>query len=252
LSIATSDTRGPPRGAALSATFASWAIRGQYSLVEWRLLEGVPAEDVRRLIQVARRRTFRRGEVVFHRDDPGDSMHLIASGRFAVRVMAPLGDQVTIAVRGPGESFGEMALVGGGRRLATVEALDSAETYCVYKDDFDLLRRSYPQVTELVIVFLTNEVRMLNERLIEALYVGADLRVLRRLSEVAALYRQESKSDIVVPLTQEQLATLAGTSRATVNATLGDAQRRGIIDLRRGKISVRDPAALAARGRIAH
>jgi CRP-like cAMP-binding protein len=177
-------------------------------------------------------------------------MHLIASGRFAVRVMAPLGDQVTIAIRGPGESFGEMALVGGGRRAATVEALDVAETYCVYKDDFEQLRRSYPQVTELVIAFLTNEVRMLNERLVEALYVSAELRVLRRLSEVVALYGNESNGDIVVPLTQEQLATLAGTSRATVNATLGDAQKRGIIELRRGKICVRDLSALAARARL--
>ena len=220
--------------------------------MEWRLLEGVPAADVGRLIQVARRRRFRRGEVVFHRDDPGDSMHLISAGRFAIRILAPLGDQVTIAIRGPGESFGEMALVGGGRRSATVEALDAAETFCVYKTDFDELRRSHPRVTELVITFLTNEVRMLNERLVEALYVSAELRVLRRLSEVVALFGSGADGDIVVPLTQEELATLAGTSRATVNATLGDAQRRGILELGRGKVHVRDVDALAARARIRH
>ena len=105
--------------------------------MEWRLLQGVPEEEVRRLLQVARRRTFRRGEVVFHRDDPADSLHLVVKGRFAVRVMTPLGDQATIAVRGPGDSFGEMALVGpGARRSATVEALEGAETFCVYEGDF--------------------------------------------------------------------------------------------------------------------
>jgi CRP-like cAMP-binding protein len=113
--------------------------------VEWRLLQGVPAEEVRRLIAHARRRTFRRGEVVFHRDDPADSMHLIVKGRFAIRVMTPLGAQATIAVRGPGESFGEMALVGGGaRRSATVEALEAAETFCVYEREFARLRREHP------------------------------------------------------------------------------------------------------------
>src|SRR5581483_8871557 len=105
--------------------------------VEWRLLEGVPPDQVRELLQVARRRRFARNEVVFHRDDPGDSLHLIQRGRFAVRVMTPLGDTATIAVRGPGESFGEMALVAdGGRRSATVAALEEAETIAVYRDDF--------------------------------------------------------------------------------------------------------------------
>src|SRR5260221_4818487 len=109
--------------------------------VEWRLLSGVPEEEVRRLIQVARRRRFSRGEVVFHRDDPADSMHLVVKGRFAIRVMTPLGEPATIAVRGPGDSFGEMALVGGGRRSATVEALEEAETVSVYEGDFNRLRR---------------------------------------------------------------------------------------------------------------
>src|SRR5712691_13200605 len=133
--------------------------------VEWRLLHGVPEEEVRRLLQVARRRRFRRGEVVFHRDDPADSLHLVVKGRFAIRVMTPLGDQATIAVRVPGDSFGEMALVGeGARRSATVEALERAETFCVYEGEFQRLRRQHPRVTEMVIGFLANEVRMLNER----------------------------------------------------------------------------------------
>lgn len=218
--------------------------------MEWRLLEGVPEEEVRRLLQVARRRRFHRGEVVFHRDDPADSLHLVSKGRFAVRVMTPLGDQATIAVRWPGESFGEMALVGAGaRRSATVEALEEAETFCVYEGEFVRLRREYPQVTELVIGFLANEVRMLNERLLEALYVPAERRVLRRLNELARLYSQDGDGQVEIPLTQEELAGLAGTSRATVNAVLGDAQKRGLVELRRGKTRILDRDQLARRAR---
>jgi CRP-like cAMP-binding protein len=54
--------------------------------VEWRLLAGVPPEQVRELLQAARRRRFSRNEVVFHRDDPGDSLQLIEKGRFSVPV----------------------------------------------------------------------------------------------------------------------------------------------------------------------
>ncbi len=91
--------------------------------MQWRLTEGVPDEAVRQLLSIARRRRFSRHEVVFHRDDPADSMHLVSKGHLAVQIMTPLGDTATIAIRGPGDSFGETALIAGEpRRAATVQS----------------------------------------------------------------------------------------------------------------------------------
>lgn len=217
--------------------------------MEWRLLEGVPGEEVRRLLSVARRRSFRKGEVVFHRLDPADSLHLVSKGRFKVQVTTPLGEPATIAVRGPGDSFGEMAIVGeGAKRSATVEALEEAETFCVVESEFRRLRREHPGVDQLLIDFLANEVRMLNERLLEALYVPADGRVLRRLVELVRLYGS-GDGEVVIPLTQEELAGLAGASRPTVNHVLRALQEKGLVELRRGKTIVTDPDALAVRAR---
>ena len=216
--------------------------------MEWRLLESVPPEQLSELLQVARRRHFARNEVVFHRDDPGDSVHLIHSGRFAIRVMTPLGDTATIAIRGPGESFGEMALVAGeARRTATVAALEAAETLSVYRTDFELLRRRHPEIDSLLFQFLTNEVRMLNERLLEALYVSVEKRVRRRLLELSELYA--TSDGAAIELTQETIAELAGASRPTVNQVLRDEERRGTIELGRGRIGIRDADALARRAR---
>jgi CRP-like cAMP-binding protein len=217
--------------------------------MEWSLLDGLPSEDVRQLLEVARRRHFSRNEVVFHRDDPGDSLHLIAKGRFAIHVMTPLGETATIAVRRPGESFGEMALVSEhARRSATVAALEDAETFAVYRTEFDHLCDRHPSVKNVLIAFLSNEVRLLNERLLEALYVPVERRVLRRLVELARVYGSEDDQPSV-PLTQEVLAELAGTSRATVNRVLNDEARRGTIALERGKTQVLDLDALARRAR---
>ena len=145
--------------------------------MRWRLVEGVPEEDVRRLISVARRRTFGRGEVVFHREDPADSLHLVQKGRFAIRIMTPLGETATIAVRGPGDSFGEMALVDdSARRSATVAALEDAETLAVYQAEFHRLRKEHPQVDRVLIAFLAAEVRRQNELLLEALYIPVERR----------------------------------------------------------------------------
>jgi CRP/FNR family cyclic AMP-dependent transcriptional regulator len=217
--------------------------------VRWRLIAGIPEEEVRRLLAIARRRSFSRNEVVFHRDDPADSLHLIQKGRFAIRIMTPLGETATLAVRGPGESFGEMALVSeDARRSATVAALEEAETFAIYQSDFGRLRRQYPGVNEVVIAFLANEVRVLNERLLEALYVPVERRVLRRLVELAALY-PGSNGRTLIPLTQEVLAELAGTSRATVNKVLNEEQQRGTVALERGKTIVLDADALVRRAR---
>lgn len=215
--------------------------------MRWKLVAGVPEEEVRRLISVARRRTFSRGEVVFHRDDPADSLHLVQKGRFAVRIMTPLGDTSTIAIRGPGDSFGEMALVDAdARRSATVAALEEAETLAVYQAEFHRLRKEHPQIDRVLMAFLAGEVRRQNELLLEALYVPVERRVLRRLVELTNTY---ARPDGGIPLTQEQLAELAGTSRATVNKVLRDEQVRGTVELQRGKTLVLKPDELARRAR---
>ena len=217
--------------------------------MEWRLLAGVPAEQVRELLQIARRRRFARNEVVFHRDDPGDSLHLIEKGRFSIRVMTPLGEVATIAVRGPGESFGEMALIAAEpRRSATVTALEEAETFAVYRAEFERLRRQQPQIDRLLFRFLTNEIRLLNERLLEALYLPVEKRVRRRLLELARLYPAEDGKPLIT-LTQEALAELTGATRATVNQILREEERRGTLQLQRGKTRILDPEALAKRAR---
>jgi len=215
--------------------------------MHWRLFEGIPEADVQRLVSVSRRRSFSRNEVVFHRDDPADSLHLIEKGRFAIRIVTPLGDTVKIAVRGPGESFGEMALVAVARRAATVVALEQAQTLAVYKDDFQQLRADHRSVDQLLFAFLVGEVRMLNERLVEALYLPVERRVLRRLRELTESATQEPPLE--VPLTQEELAELAGTTRATINRILREEVKRGTIKLERGRTIVLDPEQIARRAR---
>ena len=219
--------------------------------MEWWLLENVPEEDVRRLLHVARRRTFRRGEVVFHQHDPGDSLHLIVKGRFAIRAVTPLGEHATVAIRGPGDVFGEMALFSDeDRRSATVEALEDAETFAVYEGDFTKLCREHPEVSELLIRLLVNSLRAMNTRLLEALYVPAERRILARINELCDVYQPGSDGYVDIPLSQDELAELAGTSRATVNVVLGEAQRRGLVELHRGRIRCLNRDELRRRARL--
>jgi CRP-like cAMP-binding protein len=219
-------------------------------MVEVQLFRDLPEAELRRLVAVARRRRFRRGEVVFHRGDPADSLHLIARGRFAARVSTQLGETVTVSVQGPGEAFGELALIEQGvARSTSVVALEAGETYAVHQEDFERLRRSYPAVNEVLVRLLARRLRQTSELLVEGLFLPAETRVLRRLCELAALYGQ-GLPGTVVPLTQDDIAGLAGTSRATVNRVLRAEAGRGTVELARGRTIILDPAALAARGRV--
>ena len=212
--------------------------------MEFPLLADLPPEDVRQLLSIARRRTFARGEVVFHRDDPADSLHLVVRGRFGARVLTPLGDSVLVDVLGPGQSFGELALLTDARRSATVEALEAGETRSVFRDDFAVLQRQHSGVKDVLLRLLAEQLRRSTDRVVEAHYVDAETRVRRRLVELASAY-----DGGVVPLKQEDIAALAGTSRATVNRVLREEERHGAVALARGRTTVVGLEALESRCR---
>ena len=220
-------------------------------MVEWPLLSDLAPEDVRQLLSIARRRTFDKGEVVFHRDDPAESLHLIVRGRFAARVSTQAGDSVLLGVLGPGQTFGELALLlPGERRSATVSALEDGETRSVFRDDFARLQQSHPGVKDVLLRLLAEQVRRTSDRIVEAHHVDADTRVRRRLCELAETY-SDGDGVAVVPLTQDDLASMAGTSRATVNRVLREEQESEAVSLQRGRVTLLDVEALRGRCRWA-
>ncbi len=184
------------------------------------LFQDLPEPELRRLVAIAKRRRFGRSEVVFHRGDPADTLHLIVRGRFIARVETSVGDTVTVSVHGPGEAFGELALLDPEQsRSTTISAVEPSETFAVHRDDFTRLRGEYPSVNEVLVRLLAGRLRRMNDLYVEALFADAETRVLRRLHELAVLYGKGAPGT-VISLSQQEIAGLAGTSRATVNRVL--------------------------------
>src|SRR3954470_729007 len=207
-------------------------------------------EERRQLISAARRRRFARNEVVFHEGDPASSLHLLISGHVSIRVAMPDGNSVTVAIVGPGQTFGELALLGKqDRRAATVTALEGCETLSLQKERFDELRLGHPRLDRLLAEILADEVRRLDSRLLEFLYLPADKRVLRRLVSLARMYSDGGREAVTVPLTQDVIASMAGTSRPTTNQALRAVEGAGVIAIGRSKIQHMALAALLRRAR---
>lgn len=216
--------------------------------MKWPLLSGLSEDELQRVLRDARRRSFTKGEVIFHEGDPGDTLHLISSGRVAVKVTTPLGEVATLLILGAGEFFGELALLHTDKsRTATVVAMEPTETRSILREEFDSLRKVNPQVTEMLVQILAEKVRRYSGHLLEALYVPADGRVLRQLVSLSEAYSPSDSGPVEIPLTQQDLAGLAGTSRATVNRVLREEQERGTVKLSRSRTVVLDPASIARR-----
>ena len=199
----------------------------------------------REVLAVAAWRRFDRGVVLFHEGEAGGSLYVLMRGQVAIRVTTPDGDTATLNVIGPGAAFGELSLLDPATmRTATVQAIEPVQTLVLQRADFERLRRSYPSVDRLLVEYLAAQVRRLSERLTEALCLEARTRVLRRLLDLASVFDSGP-----VPVTQEEISTMAGTTRPTVNRVMQDLAQAGIIELRRGRFIVVDSTALVRAAR---
>jgi CRP/FNR family transcriptional regulator, cyclic AMP receptor protein len=217
---------------------------------EPRLLQGLPPEEHRKLVERAKRRTYAAGELVFQEGDPADWLFMVERGRLAAMVTSADGREMTFAIVGEDEVFGELALLtGSGHRAATVRALEPTETLAIHRRDFEHLRQRHRAVSDLLIDILAQRVLKLSAQLEEALYLPVQTRILRRLVELARSYGQ-GQGPTVIPLTQEDIAGLAGTARATVNRILRAERNRGTVSLEKRRITVLDLESLVRRARM--
>ncbi len=215
------------------------------------LLGGLTEEQRRSVTSRMVRRTFRKGDALFFEGDLGDTLHVLQQGTVAVQTSTPRGDVVTLSVLGPGASFGEQALISSdARRTATVVALEACETRVLHRADFDDLRARYPAVDRVLVDLLAAHVRRVSKDLVEALYTPVETRLVNRLVELADLFGSQQSSastePVTIPVRQEDLATMAGTTRPTANKVLRLLADQGTVALARGSIVVLDRARLRA------
>jgi len=143
-------------------------------------------------------------------------------------------------VRGPGETFGEFALLESkARRTVTVAALEAGETLSVGGDAYRALLDEYPELKDVLVALLAERLRYSDERILAAHFLDADARVRWALLQLVPIYG--GGNHVVVPLTQESLAELAGTARGTVNRVLREEQERGVVTLERARVRILDP-----------
>ena len=207
--------------------------------MRWTVFEQIDPVEVQQLLRLSRRRRFRKGESVLHEGDPADSLHLIDSGYVSVRVTTPAGDVATLQMLGPGDHFGDLVMIAGDRRSATVTAASKLETLELRYSDLERFRREHPAFERALLVAVAQQLRRTSASLLESMYLPAAARIARRLGDLRALYGSD-----LIPLTQDDLAGLSGATRQTVNQVMTDLRQKSIVELSRGKVRILDPTGL--------
>lgn len=202
--------------------------------------------ELRDVARVAVPRSWRKGEVVFHEGDPGDTCYLVRSG--AVLLTRQHGDGRTIALAElrAGALFGELAMFGAEARSATAQAIEDTTAVALLAGDLQRLIRTNPEIALTLLASIAERVRRTNERLSQQSFQTVAGRVASALLAQSAARQAEGAGDrdVLIRATQAEIAGLAGTSRESASRFLATLERAGVVTLGRGKLTVHDPARL--------
>lgn len=210
------------------------------------ILAGLSEEDLTAVAAVSISRTFRAGEVVFREGDGGDTCYIVRSGLARAVRQHSDGRSITLSHFGAGDIFGELAMFDEEPRSATVDVIEDAEVVAIPGRDMQRLMREYPEITVKLNAALAQRLRATNERLARQSFQTVQSRVAAVLAQMVASARgvNEGESDVVITLTQADLAKLAGSSRESASRFLATLERSGVISQGRGRLTVHDPGAL--------
>jgi CRP-like cAMP-binding protein len=199
----------------------------------------------RAILSICSTRSYARGAQIMRQHEESDELHLLTAGHVAIRRAATGGASFLVAVLGPGSAYGESALAGRRRRMASATALDDVEVTVVPREGFEELRDREPAVERFLVELMDWQLHLLMVRLAESASVPADKRVLRRVVELGRAFGDPSRASVMVPLAQEDVASLASVTRPTANRVLQAASQRDLLQLGWRRIVVPDLGRLA-------
>ncbi len=211
------------------------------------LLSDLEAGELERIAQVAIPRSFPKGARVFHEGDRSDACYVIREGEVRVTREHSDGRAIALATLGPGELVGELAMLDGGVRSASVEALTDIELLAVSAADMKGLLERNADITTKLVVALAQRLRETNERISRQSFQTVPSRVAGVLSQlVSADSAEPGRDGVTIRMNQADLAQLAGTSRESVSRFLAILERAGVVRVGRGRVTVLEPPRLRA------
>src|SRR3954447_22874492 len=209
------------------------------------LFAELSGSELERIAAVAIPRAYPKGVRVFHEGDNSDSCYIVRNGDLRVTREHSDGRAIALATLGPGDIFGELAMLDGGSRSASVETLTDAELLALPASDVRRVIAEHGDIAAKLIVAITRRLRKTKERVPRQSFQTVPSRVAGVLAQLIAEEAiPEGRTGVTVRMNQADLAQLAGTSRESVSRFLAMLERAGVVAVGRGRVTVMEPARL--------
>jgi CRP/FNR family transcriptional regulator, cyclic AMP receptor protein len=224
-------------------------MKGQVSaemLAGFTMLAGIPAAHLQALVQQLRSRWLVPGEVLLARDDPGDDVYFVVSGRLRIIMYSLEGRAVPLRDLGPGETIGELAAIDRLPRSASVEALSAAHVLLLAGEPFRQLVKLEATVANAVLRTAIKYIRDLSDRVFELRSFDATTRIQRELLRLARAAAGDANTVALSPAPRQlDIADRAGSHREAVAREFSKLAKAGLLARRGTTLVVRDIQRLA-------
>lgn len=189
---------------------------------------------------VVHKRPFPQGEVIFHREDVGQELYIIKKGKVKIYLTNPDGQEIALSVLGKGECFGELSLLDGAPRSADAVALEKVECLTLQRTHFHNAIKKHPEIAIQVMAVLCERLRKTNQQVEDLTFLGVDGRVAKKLLELADNHGVKVADGIQIDLrlTQQELGSMVGASRESINKVVGYFTDKRYISADKHKITI--------------
>jgi len=204
-------------------------------------------DELARISEPARERSYPKNSVILFEDDPGDALYVVVTGQVKVVLIGEDGREVILSVLGTGDFFGEMALIDDEPRSAHVIAMEDANLLVLRREDFQNCLQETPTIAFGLLRALSRRLRHADTKIGGLVLLDVNGRVARLLLDLA---KETDGINITRRITHHTIAQMIGSSRETVSRTIRDLAERGLIDVSRRAIVLKNRRALEAAAGI--
>jgi CRP/FNR family transcriptional regulator len=197
------------------------------------LLGKLPHDVLSKLLSGERALKLREGETLFERGDSGDGCYWLRRGVLAVCVASASGERRILAILGPGAIVGELAMIDGLARSASVQAIRDCELTFIGRAAFTAMLHEHPELYIDIVTTLATRLRQSDEDMVASSFLTVRARVARAVLQFARQLGEEAGSGRILirhSITQGDLAAMAGVARESVSRTFREWQRQKVVE----------------------